>query len=143
MRLGVDAVRDEEVDQLIAVCRVLRLDHVEVEDVTVPGTGVRQVDVRRACQSRCIACRPVDALIVPGVDVLQLGAEHAGVQIVETAVEPEAVDVPLVRAVIAQLPDRRVDVGVVREQRAAVAERAEVLLDDEARRTSRRSARRS
>ena len=68
------------------------------------------------------------------MNVLQLGAEHAGVQIVKPAVEPEAVDVPLVRSVIAQLPQLRVDVGVVRDQRAAVAERAEVLLDDEARR---------
>ena len=38
----------------------------------------------------------------------------------------------MVDPVVAQLADLRVDVGVVGEQRAAVAERAEVLLDDEA-----------
>ena len=96
--LGVDAVGDEKVEQLIAMRRVLRLDHVEMEHVTVPGTA----DGRSICvapdKSRGVARRPLDALIVPGVDVLQLGAEHAGVEIVETAVEPVAVDVALGRS---------------------------------------------
>ena len=77
-------------------------------------------------------CGPLNALIVPRMDVLQLGAQHAGVQIVEPAVEAVAVDVALGRSVVAQLAHRGVDVRVVGEERAAVAERAEVLLDDEA-----------
>ena len=88
--------------------------------------------LRRALQARGVARGPLDALVVPLVDVLQLRAEDAGVEVVEPAVEAEAVDVALVRAVVAQLADRRVDVGVVGDERAAVAERAEVLLDDEA-----------
>ena len=77
------------------------------------------------------------------MDVLQLRAEDAGVQVVEAAVEAVAVDVALGRSVVAQLPDRRVDLRVVGQERAAVAEGAEVFLDDEAGRRSRRSAGRS
>ena len=53
-------------------------------------------------------------------------------QVVQAAVEAEAVDVARGRAVVAQPADGGVDVGVVGDQRAAVAEGAEVLLDDEA-----------
>ena len=53
-------------------------------------------------------------------------------EVVQPAVEAEAVDVACSGAVIAQLAHFGVDVGVVRDQGAAVAEGAEVLLDDEA-----------
>lgn len=83
-------------------------------------------------QTGRVALGPLDALIVPLVNVLQLGAQDAGVHIVQTAVEAKAVDVALVRPVVAQLPDSPVDVGVVRDERATVPKRAEVPLNDEA-----------
>src|SRR4029079_16266757 len=134
--LGIDPVLDEEIDQFIAARRVLRLDHVEMEDVTVAGLHVRQVDVRRLAQTGGVELRPLDPIVVPLVDVLQLGAENSGVDVVETAVEAKAVNVALARSVVAQLADLRVNLRIVGDQRAAVAERPEVLLNDEADRSS-------
>src|SRR6185503_1812688 len=71
-------------------------------------------------------------LVVPFVDMLELGAQNARVQVVEPAVKPETVHVARVRAVVAQLADLRVNVRTVCYQRAAVAKCAEVLWDDEA-----------
>src|SRR5689334_12717519 len=98
-----------------------------MEDVPVTGTDVGEIDGRRSLQSGGVAGGPLNALIVPCVNVLQLRAEHTGMEIVEPAVESEAVDVALVRPMVAQLPDARIDVCVVGDQRSAVAEGAEVL----------------
>ena len=43
VRLGVDAVLDEEIHQLIALRRLLRLDDVEVEHVPVAGRATGSV----------------------------------------------------------------------------------------------------
>ena len=75
---------------------------------------------------------PFPAEVVPVVDMFQLGAEHSGVQIVQTAVESEAVAGALLGAVIAQLANDAIDFSIVGDDCAAVAECAEVLLDDEA-----------
>src|SRR5688572_33066822 len=100
MGLRVDAVLHEEVHELIAVRRVLRFDDVQVEDVTVARSDLRQVDGGRAAKPRGVPRRPLDTLVVPRVDVLQLRAEDTSVEIVEPAVEPEAVNVPLGRSMV-------------------------------------------
>ena len=53
-------------------------------------------------------------------------------QVVQAAVETGAVNVALAGAVIAQFADPVIDVLVVGPDRAAVAEGAQILLDDEA-----------
>ena len=68
VRLGVDAVLHQKVDQLIAMRGVLRLNDVEVEHMAVARTRVGQVDLRRVSQARRVSLRPLDALIVPPVD---------------------------------------------------------------------------
>src|SRR6185503_9815624 len=104
----------------------------EVKHVPVAGARVRQIDVRRTLQPRGVSGRPLNAFVVPRMDMFQLRAENTGVYVIKPAVEAEAVDVPLVRAVVPQLADPGVDLRVVREERPAIAERAQVLLDDEA-----------
>ena len=102
-----------------------------MEDVAVARQLGWQVNGLCALKAGGVAGGPLAAQVVPGVDVLELGAEDAGVQVVQAAVEAIAVDVAGIGAVVAQLADPGVDVGVVRHERAAVAEGAEVLLDDE------------
>src|SRR5882672_7960781 len=103
-----------------------------MKDVPVADQFDRQIEVTATLQSGAVTRGPLPSQVVPRVNVLELGAEHPGVQIIEAAVETVAVDVARVRAVIAQLADARVEVGVVGDQRAAVAEGAEVFLDDKA-----------
>src|SRR5437870_7682289 len=100
----------------------------------MPVTGQldRQVEVAAVLQAGGVTGGPLAPQIVPPVNVFEFGAEHAGVQVVQTAVETVAVNVARVRSVIAQFADTGIDVRLVRHQRAAVAESAEVLLDDEA-----------
>ena len=64
---------------------------------------------------------------------LSLALRMAAWMIVQPAVEAETVDVAGGGAVVAQqFAHARVDVGIICHNRAAVAESAEVLLDDEA-----------
>src|SRR5438093_4754049 len=97
----------------------------------IAGQFNGQVEVAAVLQTRCVAGGPMTSLVVRLVDMLELGAQNARVQVVEPAVEPETVDVARVRAVVAQFADPRVDVRVVGHHRAAVAKGAEILLDDE------------
>ncbi len=97
--------------------RVLRLDDVEVKYVAVARPRVRQIEMCPALQPCRVPGGPLNALVVPRVDVLQLGAEDAGMEVVQAAVEAEAVDVSLVRPVVPQLPDLRVDIGVIGESK--------------------------
>ena len=57
--LGVDAVVVEELQQGVALCRLLRLDHVEVVDVAVAGRLVGQREGLRAREARGVARRPL------------------------------------------------------------------------------------
>src|SRR5262245_58924779 len=102
-----------------------------MEHMAITGRLCRQRETLRARQTRGVAHSPLAAIVVPGVDVFELGAEHAGMQVVKPAVEAEAMHITSVRAVIAELAHLRIDVGVVRDACAAVAERAEILLDNE------------
>src|SRR4029079_6606938 len=45
VRLGVDAILDEEVNELITVRGILCLDYIEMKDVPVAGSHERQIDV--------------------------------------------------------------------------------------------------
>jgi len=94
----------------------------------------RQVQVPAIFEARCVPRRPLASLVVVFIDVLEFGAQNAGVEIIQAAIETEAVDVAGVRAVVAQLAHFGVNIGIVRYERAAVTERAEIFLDDEARR---------
>src|SRR4029453_9637501 len=99
-----------------------------MEHVAVARPHVRELDVRRLAQTGRIPFGPLDTVVVPVMDVLQFRAQDSRVDVVETAVEAEAVNVALVRAMVPQLPDCRVDRRVIRDEGAAVAKRAEVLL---------------
>src|SRR5882672_606031 len=110
----------------------LGLDHVEVVDVAVARCFERQRDIAGVFQARRIAGGPFTAQVAPFVDVLELGAENAGVEIVQPAVDSKTVAGPLLRTVIAEPADHAVDEIAVRDHGAAIAESAEVLLDDEA-----------
>src|SRR2546429_4489314 len=129
MRFGINPGLVQEFQQRIALSGLFRLDDEEMKDVPVAGQFDRQIEVSATLQPGAVTRGPLPSQIVPSVDVLELGAEHAGVQVVETTVETVAVNVASVRAVIAQLANAGVDLGVVRDERAAVAEAAEVFLD--------------
>ena len=98
----------------------------------VAGSHVRQLEAGRGLEPRGGPSGPLNSQVVPRVDMLQLGTEDAGMEIVEPAVETKAVDITFGRPVVAQLADSGVDVRVVREEGPTVTKRAEVLLNDEA-----------
>src|SRR5271157_1922606 len=108
------------------------LDDIQMIDVVVTGSLVGELDVGGAAQAGGVTRGPLAAQRVPFVDMFQLGAEHAGLQVVQAAVVTHAMAGSLVRPVVAQLADEAVHILVVGNNRAAIAETAEVLLDDEA-----------
>src|ERR1019366_6991680 len=132
MGLGVDAVLDQESHQLVAPLGFLGLDDIEVEDVAVAFQRDRQIEGLATFEAFGVALGPLAADVVIRVNVFEFGAKDAGVQVVQAAVEAVTVDVARGRAVIAQPADGLIDVGVVGYKSSAVAEGAEVLLDDEA-----------
>jgi hypothetical protein len=78
------------------------------------------------------------AAVAPGVEVRQLDPQDRGLQLVEARVVPDELERALVLgAVEAQQPDRRVELRVVRDDGAAVPERAEVLRREERERRDR------
>src|SRR6266545_2487602 len=103
-----------------------------MKDVTISRSLIRKREVARVLEAGGVARRPLPPQVVPLIDVLELGAEHAGVDIVEAAVESEAMARPLLGAMVAQPPNHAVHVLAIGNHRAAIAESAQVLLDDEA-----------
>src|SRR5262245_37393036 len=103
-----------------------------MEDVSVTREFDRQVEVAAVFQTGRVASGPFSAKVVPLIDVLEFRTDNAGMQIVEPAVEAEAVHVALIRSMIAQLADGSIDIGIIRHHGTAISERAEVLLNDEA-----------
>src|ERR1035437_763146 len=112
--------------------RLLRLDDIQMIDVVVTRRLVRKMDVGGVAQARGVARGPLAAQDVPIVEVLQLGAEHSGLQVVQAAVIAHAVAGSFAGPVVAQLADQAVHILVVCDDRAALAKTAEVLLNDEA-----------
>ena len=81
-----------------------------------------------------VAARRRPPCFVPTLQAFELGRQHRRLQRVEPAVPPDRlVHVLLPAAVVAHQANPLRDVGVVREHRAAVAVRAEVLPRIEAR----------
>ena len=109
MGLGVDAVLDEELHQLVAPLGLHGLDDVEVKDVVVALQLDRQGEGLATLEALGIAGGPLAADVVILVDVLELGAEDAGVEVVQAAVEAEAVDIARGRTVVAQPADGGID----------------------------------
>src|SRR2546422_6723143 len=101
-----------------------------MEDVAITFSLEWQSETLRSFQAGGVASRPFSPQIIVLVNVLQFGAQDAGVEIVQPTVETEAMDISSVRAVVAQLADGGIDVLVVGHQRAAVPKRAQILLDD-------------
>src|SRR2546425_4994773 len=102
-------------------------------DVVVSGRLVRECDIAGIPQARRIAVGPLPPQTAPFVEMLQLGAQHSGMDVIQAAVRSHAMARPFVRPVVAQLADRAVYFFVIRDDRAAVAKTSQVLLDDEAR----------
>src|SRR5262249_25315134 len=69
---------------------------------------------------------------VPIVDVPQLGAQESGSKIVEAVVVARTVAGPLVRPMVPEFPHHPVDLRLIGDHGSAVAEAAQVFLDDEA-----------
>src|SRR6185436_18343063 len=86
----------------------------------------------RALEALGVARGDLAAPVGPLRDVPELHGEHRRVEVVQAAVEAEAVDRADGGPVVAHLAAVGVDVLAVGDDGAAVAERAEVLLDDEA-----------
>src|SRR5439155_12635425 len=93
----------QEFQQQLALPGFFRLDDKEMKDMPVADQLNRQIKVVATLEPGAVTGRPLPPQVVPRVDVLELGAEHAGVQIIETTVETVAVDVARVRAVIARV----------------------------------------
>jgi len=94
---------------------------------------VGQGDMFGSSEAGRVASGQFAAVIVPGIDVLELGAENGGVNVVQPAVETETVDIAGVRTVVPQLPHFFVHLRIIGDKRAAIAESAQILLNDEAR----------
>ena len=62
--------------------------------------------------------------------MLELGAENSGVEVIESAVETETVDVALIRAVITEFADRGVNFLIICDQGSTVSKSAEVFLNN-------------
>src|ERR1035437_908157 len=113
--------------------RLLGLNDIQMIDVVVTGRFVGKMDVGGVAEARGVTRGPLPAQGVPFVDMLQFGAEHSGLQVVQAAVVTHAVAGPFAGPVVAQLADYAVHVLVVGDNRAAVAKTAQVLLADETR----------
>src|SRR5208282_2414415 len=131
MGLRINAVLHEVVQQQFPQFRFPGFDNEEVIDVTIARQLGWQVKGCAALQAGGVAGGPLAAQVVPSINVLELCAEDAGVQVVQPAVEAITVNVAGIGPVVAQLANPGVDVGVVGHDGPAVAEGAQVLLDDE------------
>src|ERR1700683_4541469 len=132
MGFGVHAGVVEEFEKTVATGGIFGLDHVKMKNVASTGRLERQREIFRALETRGVTGRRGAAKVVPGVDMLELCAEDGRVDVVLAAVEAEAVNVAGVGTVVAKLADAGIEIGIIGDNRAAVAECAEVLLDDEA-----------
>src|SRR5579884_1797653 len=128
VHLGVDAFI---VEKLIEARALGGLNHIEVIDVAVARNFNGQLEAG-ALQAFGVALCPLAALVAPLGDVLEFHAQDASVNVIEAAVESEAVHRTLQRAVIAQALYGGGNIFAVGDERAAVAKGSEVLLDDEA-----------
>ena len=102
-----------------------------MEHMAVARHFVREGECLAPLQASGVAGGQLAAQIVPGINVLELGAEDPGVHVVQPAVEAVTVNVAGVGTVVAQLANPRVNVRIVGDDGPAVAEGAQVLLDDE------------
>src|ERR1043166_5154082 len=91
--LGVNAVVVQKFQEGVALLGLFRFNNVEVVHMSAAAAFEWQAEILCPFQAGGIARRPFAAQIVPRVDVLELGAQNAGVQIVQPAVESEAVEI--------------------------------------------------
>ncbi len=131
VRLRIHAVFVQPLQEGVAFCGVLDLDNVQVPHVAVARLLVRQVEGLGTLKALGVVLGQFDAVVVPLVDVFEFGAQDAGLDVVQTAVEAEAVHVAGGRAVGAEQLGHAVDLFVVGDNRTAIAEAAQVFLDDE------------
>lgn len=132
MRFCVNASFNQMIEQHVAPLGFLGFNDVEMIYVAVARQFDWQIDCPAIFESGRVPCGPFTALIVPFVYVFEFGAEDSGMEVVKPAVETKAVNVAFVRAMVAQFADSRVDVGIVCDDGAAIAESAEILLNNEA-----------
>ena len=93
MRFGVNPAVVQEFQQRLALPWLFRLNDEKMKDVSVTDQLDRQIEVAATLEPGAVTRGPLPPQVVPRVDVLELGAEHAGVQIIQTAVETVAVNV--------------------------------------------------
>ena len=128
MRERGDAVRGQMRLQAVAI---IAFDDVKMIHVLIFRGRVRQAQ-RRIGERGVIDARDRAALGAPFVHFAQLHAQHGGVQIVQAAVVANAVVRALERAVIAQFANLRGQFRVAGGHGAAIAEAAQIFLDNEA-----------
>ena len=126
--LDVDAMVNQELRQMVTL---VVFDDVEMVDMTVARQFLGELEAG-ALEAIGVALGPGAALIGPAGDVLELDTQERGVEIIEAAVETERVHRTLERAMVTQTAHGLFDVGTIGNEGAAVAEGAEVFLDDEA-----------
>ena len=68
---------DQELDERVPMGRLLGLDHIEVIHVPISGQVDRKIEVPAPLEAGRIPRGPLAPQIVPGVDVLELGAQHS------------------------------------------------------------------
>ena len=132
VRLRIDATVVQELEERVTLGRILRVEHIEMEHVAITWRFVRQGEMFRALEASGVTSGQTATAVIASVNRLELRAQHTSMNVVETTVEAEAVDVTSIGTMVAELANFRIDVRVVRDERTAVAERAEVLLNDEA-----------
>lgn len=132
MSFRVNSGFNQVIEQHIAPFGFLGFNDVEMIDVAIPGQFDRQIDCPTIFETGGVSCCPLTTMVVPFVYVFELGAEDSGMEVVKPAVETEAVNVSFLRAMVAQFADSGVDVWIVGDDCAAVAESTEILLDNEA-----------
>src|SRR4051812_37699416 len=113
MRLGIDSVITEKLHQGITLLRFVHFDDVKVVNVVIAGLFGRQYKVLRSFETGGISSSPFPAQVIPGIDVFELGAQDSSMQVVQAAVKAVAVNIPLIRAMITQSPNRGVNFLIV------------------------------
>src|ERR1051326_6803473 len=131
MRFRINSIVIEKLQKGIALLRLLGFDHVKMKNMAIALALDGEREILRAFQTGRISRGPFSGIVIPLIDVLEFGTENSCMHIIEPAVEAKAVDVSSIGAVVAQPTDRSINRFIVRYERAAVAECAEILLNEE------------
>src|SRR3972149_9895267 len=107
-------------------------DLIQMEYMPVARADVGELDETPICQACGIFPGDLNPAIAPGTNVLELGAENTGMQVIQTTVEAEAVHIALIGAMVAQFPDSVIEIRAVGADGPSIPKGAQVFVGDEA-----------